>query len=188
MTKTADLMAAEHVRYQRDWDEATAKHTVYGEERSLDRSVQYVEASAGTGSRYVVVLSKLGEAATKASGGGNLLVSVLYPRQAAYAIYVTGPADVPGDDYLIEKFCRGLSHGGDHAALCLTIREAVRLMWEEPDPERVRQIATGRWEIRGYDVVEEGRSYFIWRSGKLVADADGMKEVREYIDAHPVAS
>lgn len=171
-------------RYQDDWDKAVANFTVAGEERSPDQSVQYVDASARTGSRYVVVLSRLGEQ-VRASYGANLLVSVLHPLQTAYAIYADGPDGLPGDDYLIEKFCRGLQHGGDHAALCLTIREAYRLMLEQPDPDAVRKLRDGRWEIEGYDVVQTGPAeYALWRDGSLVQEhLQDMGGVRRWIDA-----
>lgn len=167
--------------FQRDWDAATTNFALTGEDRTPDYSVQYVEANARTGSRYVVVISRLAPDVV-ASIGANKVISVLQPVQAAYAVSADGPDDLC-DGYLIEKFCRGLEHGGDQAALCLTIRAALRLMAEPLDPKEIRKLGPERWMVMGYDVIKTGRrTYQVWLDGALQTVEVDWANVRQFVD------
>lgn len=86
---------------------------------------RYVEAEAGTGSRYVVVVTRLGMA--QMVEGGPLLITVLWPWQDAWTMAEEGYLD---QSYVLEHLTVGRGrdgrlHGGDLQALTMTIRHAL---------------------------------------------------------------
>jgi len=112
-------------KWQEHYDEALAKFRPVGYEK-LD-GVTVAEASAGTGSRYCVIVSALGPDGSRILGGSKL-VSVMHPWKAVYPVNST--ADGLHETYLMEKFMGSVKaadrHGGDVAAMIETIRYAVR--------------------------------------------------------------
>lgn len=88
-----------------------------------DWMTRHVEAEADTGSRYVVVATRLGIGGRRE--GGDVLVTVLWPWQDAWPLSAGGYLD---DSYIAEHLCGGRGrnlNGGDLAALSLTIRHAL---------------------------------------------------------------
>lgn len=108
--------------FQRDWDEAVNNFIVIGCERTS--GVALIDAEARTGTRYIVVASRLGMNGSWTLGG-KTLISVVYPSTASTAYPVNSEWRGLHDAYLMEKFCRNLKYGGDCAALVLAIRAAV---------------------------------------------------------------
>ncbi|QGJ96485.1 hypothetical protein SEA_BEATUSCOMEDENTI_46 [Arthrobacter phage BeatusComedenti] len=111
-------------QFQQDFKKAEEVWGVYSGD-STTESV-WVEAEAQTGSKYVVMISKVPELMSR-SVGATHLVSIIQPWQVCYPIgglYELTP------DYVMEKF-RNPSrdprnvHGGDLAALTKTINYAI---------------------------------------------------------------
>lgn len=114
---------------------------------ATERTV-YVNAEAKTGSRYAVVVSELPIPAVSAEGG-QWLVTVVQPWQAAYPVGSLEPIDL---SYVLEKFCRQgsrpeLVHGGDAKALQLTINFALQKFTEWTGLARISE-AVARSEAR----------------------------------------
>lgn len=85
-----------------------------------------IEAEAKTGSRYVVVCTALPRAAMLREGG-PVLVTVLWPWQDAWTLQWEGDLHA---SYVAEHLTDGrwkadTLHGGDLAALTLTIADAL---------------------------------------------------------------
>lgn len=115
----------EYERWKEAWNNAAIKFTPVLIESNAGSVL--VESNAGTGSRCVVVVTDLPEAARQTVGGGSKLVSVMYPWTAVYP--VNGNADSLTVDYLSEKFSgdvqSGRRHGGDMAQVALAVKLAV---------------------------------------------------------------
>lgn len=130
--------------WQADQDAAEEKYRIVGawengfpmqhDEKTVDwnvpewplRQSRQVEAEAGTGSRYVVVVTRLG--AGGAREGGPMLVSVVWPWQDCKVMQADGWLD---QSYVAEHLTDGRAserrlHGGDLWALTQTIRIALR--------------------------------------------------------------
>lgn len=91
---------------------------------AVDLREAYVEAQAGTGSRYVVVATVL-PADAREREDGRWLVSVVWPWQDCKV--VDGQVE---ERYVMEHLTDGKAfdgrlHGGDMAALTLTVRRAL---------------------------------------------------------------
>lgn len=87
----------------------------------MSREIHHVIAEAGTSSRYSVVVTPLGHGG-RHEGGGSALVSVLSPWRSAY------PFQFEDDvhwTYVTEKLAKRNPHGGDIAALTLTVARAL---------------------------------------------------------------
>lgn len=117
-------MGNENVR-QAQFDQAMAEYRVVLQ--GANPSSAYVEAEAGTGSRYAVVISKLPYPAV-AREGGDHLVSVLQPIQSNM-VFSTFPGEEIHLDYLVEKLIarnrpNGMS-GGDIAGIWKTVNQAI---------------------------------------------------------------
>lgn len=119
---------------------AQAWHATNG---SATTEAVYVNAEAGTGSRYSVVVSKMPPLGAEKEGAG-WLVSVLQPWQTCYPVSFLDPLHL---DYVLEKFCRPgadarLIHGGDARAMQATINMALGKFEEwtalATDPKRRR--------------------------------------------------
>lgn len=98
---------------------------------SASEETCYVSSEAGTGSRYAVTVTKLPDDAASREGG-RFLISVLAPWQTCYPIAVL---DEMHESYILEKLLRpgkdlGDVHGGDAAAIVLTVNEAIR-SWKD---------------------------------------------------------
>ena len=119
--------------FQKDYDKALANYVTVGCSR-FEGGVS-VAAEADTGSKYVVVVTKLDEETANYLGGGTKLVSVIYPWNKVYPL--VSSADGLHDVYLAEKFVphdrQRMLHGGDAGALFKTIRNAIRLLDGEVD-------------------------------------------------------
>lgn len=88
---------------------------------------RYVSAEAGTGSRYAVVATRLPDPGPLMEGG-PMVVTVLSPWQDAWAMADSGELH---SSYVAEHLTAGRYrdqrlHGGDLAALTLTIAHALR--------------------------------------------------------------
>ena len=93
-----------------------------------DAMVRYVEAEAGTGSRYVVVTTPLGPGGRQRESG-PVMVTLVQPWQAAYPLFPGGYLDL---SYVAEKFKGDWPRsGGDMAAVALTLAHAMGC---KPDP------------------------------------------------------
>lgn len=108
------------------WEEATHKFKVTNVGASM--TAVYVNAEAGTGSRYTVVVSKLPLVAQQ-NEGGALLISLLQPRQASM-VFTAYPGEVIHGDYVVEKLCKELQYGGDRAGVVLAVNEALKIATE----------------------------------------------------------
>lgn len=91
-----------------------------------NRHVRFVEAEAGTGSRYVVVATPLGPIG-QGSCGGPVLVTVLWPWQDCWALQPDGTLH---ESYVAEhltdgRYREGRLHGGDLMALTMTVAHAL---------------------------------------------------------------
>jgi hypothetical protein len=87
-------------------------------------TVRYTEAEAGTGSRYAVCVTPLPPGANE---GGPVLVTVIQPWQDCWALQPTG---FLAQSYVEEHLSAGRYlddrlHGGDMAALLLTVAHAL---------------------------------------------------------------
>lgn len=103
---------------------ATEKFILVGSSASADSLI--VQTEAGTGSKYVVVVTKLPEYHGQ---GGSHLISLLQPWQKNMAYELMDGEEIH-PSYLAEKLLRdGKSvnevHGGDFAAMCLTVNWAT---------------------------------------------------------------
>lgn len=92
-----------------------------------ENGVRFVEAEAGTGSRYTVVSTPLPQVAAMCLGGGSHLITVVYPWSVSYMLQRGGDLHW---DYLMEKFVSPArevrkTYAGDLMALAMTIAEVT---------------------------------------------------------------
>jgi hypothetical protein len=115
-------MTDTYEQYQRDVADAAASFRLAA--IFENEHVRYVEAEADTGTRYSVTTAKLPVGADRWAGA-PVMVSVLSPWPGAYAMQPTGELHI---GYVAEKFApkREFVHGGDLAALTMTIAHALR--------------------------------------------------------------
>ena len=115
-----------------DRDEAESSWVVVREEASNvhpdaeGRCVQFVEAEADTGSKYIVVATPL-EVAGRAQLGGPVLVSVCSPWHDSYALQEHGllTSSYVAEHFTAGRWRTGHLNGGDLAALTMTIDHAL---------------------------------------------------------------
>lgn len=116
------------LQWQKDWAEAVERFQVTAE--AVEGDVVIVDGDPGNGTRVRVAAVWL-RPNLEGSLGGNVLVSVLRPWQAAYPVLcVTGsPLSMV---YVSEKFSGAVTgggrHGGDMAGVFMTINHALRLI------------------------------------------------------------
>lgn len=123
-------MGSEKEVRQSQFDQAVAEYVVV--QQGGNPNSVYVEAEAGTGSRYAVVISKLPFAGAMREGGQHL-ISVLQPIQSNMAFSVF-PGEEIHLDYVHEKLIArnrpsGMS-GGDLAGIWKTVNHACGLFHE----------------------------------------------------------
>lgn len=116
----ADALAAMAAYVEEETRDAAQKwHVTF--DHGFFHLIRTVEAAAGTGSRYVVVATKLVKAAATQLNGTHV-ISVLYPTSRTF---VASQGDIHMS-YVHEKVYDNRSvHGGDLAAMTATIQWAL---------------------------------------------------------------
>lgn len=104
---------------------ASGPRNEYAAEFTDDWMVRHVEAEAKTGSRYVVVATRLGVGGARE--GGPVLITVLWPWQDAWTLAEGGYLD---ESYVAEHLTDGRYAGrrlnaGDLVALTMAIRHVL---------------------------------------------------------------
>lgn len=130
--------------FEQQWQRAEAQFTVTNSGGS--GSAVYLNAEAGTGSRYGIVISKLPMVAAAREGGLHL-ITVLQPWQTNMVFTVDAGEIHP--DYLMEKLLpkdrpRNQFHGGDVAALWLAVNKAREMFLQAYGMEEEARLASGR--------------------------------------------
>lgn len=111
-----------YTREMRQADQVEAYRKYRVDSMTVDNGVRVVEASAGTGTRFVVIGTPIPLAAQPILGGGEILVSVYGPWPTVYPVQSTGFFHY---DYAREKFAQGVTHGGDEMGLLLAVADAA---------------------------------------------------------------